>query len=177
MATTPGLPRAVDGGNGKLADSHQETDKMIITAIIASLAIATAPEKQDPSAYPELAQEKLLPAIIADLRRTLPDPYSVRDLIVCPARQIKIKDGRPVSWVVSFALNAKNAAGGYTGLRSYVVGFKNGQINLHASSTSMPGADAFDAMINRAIMKRFETCPSIPNDKLQALLSAPITDQ
>ncbi|CAN5410233.1 hypothetical protein BH09PSE4_BH09PSE4_03460 [soil metagenome] len=179
--TSPGAgPGGVPGSTGlswwerQVVVSHQETDTMIITVIAATLAFA-ASDKPDPSAYPDLSQERLLPAIIADLRRTLPDPYSIRDLIVCPAHHIKVENGHPVRWAVSFALNAKNASGGYTGLSSYLIGFKNGRINLHASPTLMAGTDALDAMINRAIMKNYEKCPTIPDAKVQELLAAPAT--
>lgn len=146
----------------------------------AILALSTAPSAHsatsidkvevDVAAYPELSSDALLPAIIGDLKQELADPYSIRDLTICPARSVKLRDGRPYSWVVDFALNARGKTGGYDGLTSFVIAFKQGRITLHASAAKFNKESALDTLINRANLKRFAPCERVPNAKVQALL-------
>ena len=61
---------------------------MLTYLIAASLVLtATANDDVDPASYPELAPAALLPAIIADLKRTVPDAYSIRDFSDLPGAQ------------------------------------------------------------------------------------------
>lgn len=144
-----------------------------IIAALISVSPAAA-EIIDPAAYAELAIDRQLPLIIADIKQTLPDPYSIRDLTVCPARVIKLRDGKVERWGATFAMNTKTDAGGYSGFTGYAMTVKNGRIDLHVTSMLMPSKDGFDALINRSIMKRFEKCTPIPNETVQALLERPI---
>ena len=99
----------------------------------------------DPAAYPELASDALLPPILAELKRTLKDPYSIRDFTLCPARAVKLKDGKPVGWAVMLSFNAKNSYGGYEGVKVYSVLFRNGRISGGLNAPSLapaPGSPA-----------------------------------
>lgn len=150
----------------------------MLLSLLAMASLATSPvsQQRDPAAYPELAAEVLLPAIVNDLRRTVPDPHSIKDFLLCPASKLKFKDGRLSGWTVNLAFNAKNDKGGYTGLTPYVVGFKDGVIKLHALSARLPGNDGFDGLINRATLDRHLRCDSIPDTQIQELLARPITN-
>jgi hypothetical protein len=156
----------------------------LASAVLAVLQISPAyslepspavSDKPDPSTYPELAPDRLLPAIIADLKRTIPDAYSMRDFLICPARRIKLIDGHPVRWSVTFGFNAKSESGGYTGLTSYSIAFKDSRIAMHASASKMPGKDGFDQLINDAIIKDLLKCSSVPDSRIQELLALPLT--
>jgi hypothetical protein len=153
---------------------------LAIFTVVPACSLELSPagsDKPDPAAYPELAPDRLLPAIIADLKRTIPDAYSIRDFLICPARQIKLADGRPVGWTVTFGFNAKSESGGYTGLTSYAITFKDGRIAMHAFSSKMPGKDGFDRLINDAIIKDLLKCSSVPDTRIQELLAQPLTPE
>lgn len=128
----------------------------------------------DPAAYPELAQDVLLPPILAELHRTLNDPYSIRDFVMCPARGIKLKNNRPVRWVVSISFNAKNEFGGYTGVRTYAAVFKDGHISGGIGSTQFAKLDGLEGLINNMVAKRMAACPNVPDAKVQQLLTGSI---
>lgn len=151
---------------------------LAFAAANAAGATALGDGELDPAAYPELAPEKLLPVIIADLKRTIADPYSMRDFLLCPPRQIRLESGRPVKWTVDFGFNARNANGGYSGLTPYVVVFKKGVITLHAltsQTASKDGLDGLDSLIARAGINHILKCPGVPDGQIQALIAAPLT--
>ena len=136
---------------------------------IAVAALATS-EIQAASAFPELSAEALAPAIIQDLKRTLPDAYSIRDLTICAPHKLKLKDGKPFSWAVQIGFNSKGPNGGYTGLAAYVVGFKQGVINLHAFSAMAPGGGAFAHLINDKSINKVIDCSRVSDARVQELL-------
>jgi hypothetical protein len=142
----------------------------MLTLAIA-LAAATTTADVDPAAYTELAPGALLPPILAELKNTLADPYSIRDFTLCPARSIKLKDGKPTGWQVSIAFNAKNSFGGYTGRKTYSVLFRNGVIRGGLLATQFGKTDGIEGLLNSMIVKQMAACPSVADDEIQRLLS------
>jgi hypothetical protein len=130
-----------------------------------------ARDAQTVAEFPELAPARLLPAIIEALKRELPDTRSIREFVICPARNIKIAKAtrRPTSWYVSIAFEAKNESGGYTGSRMYGAVFREGK-RILISSVQLPGKDGFDGLINRSIARSMEDCPVVADETLQELL-------
>ena len=146
--------------------------------LTAALAATPAPAADvDPAAYPELAPEVLLAPIVAELRRTLNDPYSIRDFVLCPARGIKLKEGRPVRWVVPISFNAKNEFGGYTGVKTYAAVFKDGHISGGIGSTQFAKSDGLEGLINNMVARRMAACPTVPDAEVQQLLTGSIYRQ
>ena len=140
-------------------------------AIISLALLAAAPSPAQQAPVPEVQIDAFLPALIAGLKRNLPDAYSVRDLTVCEASKVKLTDGRPTGWVVQLALNSRTTAGGYGGLTAYTAMFKEGRVNA-VYSTGQPSADPLNGLIYKAIMKRIARCRPIPQVQVQALLEA-----
>jgi hypothetical protein len=138
-------------------------------AIALAMATPTQGREIDPAAYPQLSVEQLLPALISGLKRSVPDAYSIRDLTVCPARNVKLKNGMPASWALQLAFNAKSESGGYTGLLAYVALFKDGKVT-QVLRTSLATKDALDRLIDRAILRRMADCTAVPDETVQQLL-------
>ena len=147
---------------------------LLTAALIASAGPAAAKDPVDPAAYPELASDVLLPPIIAELKRTLNDPYSIRDFTLCPPRGIKLKDGKPVSWVVLLSFNAKNGFGGYDGVKAYSALFRGGRISGGITSTQFASSEGLEGMINNMVSRRMATCPTIPDAAIQQIVSGSI---
>ncbi|MHA6724190.1 hypothetical protein [Sphingomonas sp. RS2018] len=158
---------AFGGGGSDHAGLQPETDMLIL-----AIALATAtPADVDPTGYFELMPGALLPLILAELKNTLADPYSIRDFTLCPARSIKLKEGKPVSWQVSIAFNAKNSFGGYTGRKTYSALFRNGVLRGGISSTQFAKTDGIEGLINSMVVKKMASCPQVADDEIQRLLS------
>lgn len=138
---------------------------------IAVALFAASPVAADQADYAELAPASLLPPIIAELKRTLADPYSIRDFVMCPPRRIKMKDGRPTSWQVSIAFNSKNSFGGYTGFKTYSVLFRDGLIRGGVMATQFARSDGIEGLLNSITTKQVVNCPPVSDDLLQELLS------
>lgn len=126
----------------------------------------------DPAAYPELASEAQLPAILAELRHTLPDIYSVREVRICPASRIKLKDGRPSDWAVRFEYNAKNQNGGYSGIQRDVAIFRRGRIAYPIGNAPQLGRTGLDGVFNKSVDRQMEACTAIPDSAVQQALGA-----
>lgn len=148
---------------------------MILRLMIAAVALLSGTSANadpiDPAAYPELAPDVLLPPIIAELKRTLKDPYSIRDLVLCRPEKVKIKDGRPVRWSVLFSLSAKNSYGGYAGVKMYSAVFRDGRIAGGLSSAEFENDTGLSGLINSMVARKMATCPTVPDEKVQQLLS------
>jgi hypothetical protein len=139
-------------------------------ALLAATPVA-AKEKVDPAAYPELSADALLPLILADLKQTMKDPWSIRGMLFCPARSITLKDGKPVSWSVMLQFNAKNGFGGYVGVRTYRAAFRKGQLNGPVRSAELDSEKGFAAIVNAAVAASVANCPAIPDEQIQQILS------
>jgi hypothetical protein len=76
--------------------------------------------------------QQTLAAVKYFIQRTFKDPYSVQDLrIGVPFWNTKgttLKD-----WVILFECNAKNGFGGYTGIQTHALMWKNGWIDQGAT--------------------------------------------
>jgi hypothetical protein len=138
--------------------------------MLATLANPASAEKVDPDAYPALAAEVILPPIIANLKRTLPDPYSIRDFVLCRPYNIHLKDGVPTSWAVMISFNAKNTNGGYSGIKIYIPVFRDGHVSGDISSITQDRADAFNRLFDNAMEKKMAGCPAVPDEQIQVLL-------
>ncbi len=144
---------------------------MLTLALV--LATTTAAADVTPADYPELAPGALLPPILSELKRTLADPYSIRDFVICPARGIKMKAGKPTGWNVLIAFNAKNSYGGYAGLKTYSVVFRNGQIRGGILAAQFATSEGIEGLVNSMIARRTVNCPPVSDDDIQRMLSAP----
>jgi hypothetical protein len=143
----------------------------VAAALLLSAAPAPAKDAVDTAAYPELASDVLLPPILAELKRTAKDPYPIRDFTLCPPRAIKLKDGKPISWVVMLSFNARGSFGGYEGIKIYGVRFRNGRVSGPVTATELASNAGIDGLINSAIAKLTATCPMIPDATIQQFLS------
>jgi hypothetical protein len=152
--------------------------RMLPAALAAVMMLSAIPaaakDAVDPAAYPELASEVLLPPILVELKRTLKDPYSIRDLTLCPPRGIKLKDGKPTSWVVMLSFNARGSFGGYEGIKIYGVRFRNGRVSGPVTATELASNAGIDGLINSAIAKLTATCPMIPDATIQQIISGSV---
>jgi hypothetical protein len=132
----------------------------------------TAPEMPMPADYddPGPKPENVLPAILGSLRRTLRDPSSIKDFTLCdvqasPAFRPPLPRApwRRARWRVDFALNAKNAYGGYSGLQPFSATFENGALtDAHAVSLG--------AELNAKYLSMTEECRRVPDAEIQQLL-------
>lgn len=149
------------------------TALFLLVTVPGATIKASAASKIDPSAYPELSLDHLLPLIVADIKANLPDPYSIKDLTVCSAGMIHLRDGKPYKWSVQLAMNAKGPNGAYTGFSPYTIGFKQGTVDLHIFSPGL-SREGLDGLIRRSVMKQFASCTTIPDATVQSLLVRPI---
>ena len=107
---------------------------LIATTLLASICAAFPNAAQNEAAhhgpYPNYE------SIVRDwMKRTLADPYSVRDLTI--AKPVKgWRTGSPLfgeksvnyGWEVIVTLNAKNQFGAYTGLQTYDLIIRDGKV-------------------------------------------------
>ena len=142
-------------------------------APLAAFSPVLASERIDPAAYPELAPDAQLPAILAELRHTLPDIYSVREMRICPASRIKLKDGKPNDWAVRFEYNAKNQSGGYAGIQRDVAIFRNRRIAYPIGGEPQLGRSGLDGVLGRTVDRQMEACTAVPDATIQQVLAAP----
>lgn len=147
------------------------------TAVAALMVLLTASAAQadqqiDPAGYRELAPEALLPAILAELRHTLPDVYSVREMRLCPASHIKLKDGQPNDWSVRLEFNARNETGGYAGIRRDVAVFKNRHIAGSVGTAPQLGRTGLNGVFSKMVDKQMAPCTAIPDAAIQQALAA-----
>lgn len=146
--------------------------EVAIAAAAANLAVvgSHAAPPVDVSAYPELAPDALLPPIIAELRRTLKDPQSVRDFTLCPPVKVKMKDGRPLRWSVLLSFNAKNSYGGYDGIKMFSAGFRQGRLISGVNSAQFNNNEGFAGLVNNAIARKMAQCPIVPDERIQQMM-------
>lgn len=136
-----------------------------------------------PSGYdnPGPRPEQVLEKVIRRLHVELKDPYSIRDLTICELEQTKasVAPFSPVwrrsRWFVRFALNSKNAYGGYTGSTPYYAFFDNGDvayIEQGVLSELIVGrlSDLSLADLNREMTRARQPCPKVADEAIQALL-------
>lgn len=141
---------------------------MILTA---AFPIAIALTQTVPAAgYPELTPEALLPAVVAEMKRTLADPSSVRDLVICPPKKVKLKDGKPASFAIKIGLSAKNLYGAYAGRQYFGLVFRQGRVWNRMSPITMSGSGGLTGLINDSIARDVERCERITSLQLQRAL-------
>lgn len=116
--------------------------------------------------------DNILPAIVGKLRTTLRDPSSVRDFVLCEPQVSKPfkypgngNQWERAHWTVYFALNAKNAYGGYTGPRAYTAKYENGTLSDVYSPNMGRELDAKMLELTRG-------CPHISETVVQEMLEA-----
>jgi hypothetical protein len=143
-----------------------------VLAIGLVSAPAAAHDPIDTSAYPELAPQAMLPAIIASLKHSLKDPHSIQDLTICRPYKLSLKNGRPHTWATMLSFNSKNAMGGYEGVTMYAAAFKDGAVSGDISKAQMNTNEGLDRLINRAIAKDMRGCVAIADAEVQRLLQA-----
>lgn len=146
---------------------------MLSHSIAAALLVAAGAE---PATTPvatldPLSGRALLDQILPKLKRTLRDPYSVRDFSICAPRGVKWKDGRPERWTVLFSFNARNAYGGYTGVETWFAMFRKGRLSGELVRTQLQSTDGLMGLLNRPVQRQLEQCEPIPDDELQRLMS------
>ncbi len=148
---------------------------MILCAGISSdLARAQETEGTSPVADindPGPKPDDVLPAIIANLKRSMKDPYSIRDFALCEPKITKAfkypgagNRWEPAHWSVDFELNAKNGFGGYAGRTYFSATYKAGRLDSVGSPNL--GAD-----LNTKLLGLTEACPRVPDAEIQRLLS------
>ncbi len=148
-------------------------------ALMSTIAPARKlpPQPPMPIGYedPGPAPENLLSKIVAKLRTTLKDPYSLRDLRVCEPKAGNAYYGlewKRARWSSMIALNSKNAFGGYTGVTVFSVPFENGEAT---DMMQMGGLSVLSAAQNAELMARTQAmaqaCPRVPDAEIQRLLA------
>ena len=145
--------------------------RIAATLLLAVPTIAHAKDDVDIAAYPELSAEVLLPPILAELKHTLADPYSVRDFVLCPAGGVKLTNGKPTRWTVRFSFNARNSFGGYTGVKTYSALFRDGHLSGALMATQFAVNTGIEGIINNMVVRRMATCPTIPDETVQKMMS------
>ena len=81
---------------------------------------------EDIGPYPYAADFK--PVVMAHIRKTFVDPYSIRSASVSQAVRGHLEGQQ--GWLVCVEANAKNRVGGYVGLQRAAVLLKHGQVAL-----------------------------------------------
>ncbi len=147
----------------------------MISVWMAALAAAGAAQPlaaQQPPAisHPEVSREALLHQILPKLKRTIRDPYSIRDFTLCSPRGLKLKDGRPDRWSVFFSFNAKNAYGGYVGIETWLAVFRKGRLSGELIRSELHVTDGLMGVLNRPLQREMEACSPIPDNQVQHLL-------
>lgn len=132
---------------------------------------ALAQDAHDYQHYPELSPDAQIVQVLGELKRTLKDPYSIRDFVFCEPLKIKWQDGKPVRWAVMLSFNARNSYGGYAGVQMYSALFRNGRLSGGVTSAQFGSSEGLEGLINNAIARKMANCPFIPDDKIQQMLS------
>ena len=144
----------------------------LLSTMIALEGAAQVPATSPPPGYSDAGIKPVnpLPAIIAELRRTMKDPYSIRDFSFCepkvsPAFQYPSAGQRweKAHWKVEFALNAENGFGGYAGRTYFSADFENGRL------TSL-GSPNLGPELNSKLLDLVKDCPSVPDAEIQRYL-------
>lgn len=112
----------------------------------------------------------VLPEILGNLRRSMKDPYSIRDLKICQPKivpAVRLPNGTEMkpSWTVDFSLNAKNSYGGYSGVTPFTAHFENGKLTDLGSIDINPN-------INAKMLELSAGCPSVPDATIKKLLDS-----
>ncbi|TRO96893.1 hypothetical protein FKB34_02705 [Glycocaulis profundi] len=141
-----------------------------------SSALAKSDAEPMPLGYDDAGEEPdiedILQDIARELRVTLRDPYSVRDLRVCnamfrEARGAQYIGWQPSVWAFNFTLNARTAAGGYAGLSHFLGSYRHGELvritNLTSEAREIGLAVPYDASV-------FDGCRRVSQQEWEALL-------
>lgn len=114
---------------------------------------------------------KVLADIMVSLKKTMKDPYSIRDLRLCepkvtPAFKYPGAGERwePAKWTVAFELNAKNGFGAYAGRTYFTATYKAGRLED-------VGSPNLGAALNGKLLSITENCPRVPNAQVHSLLA------
>jgi hypothetical protein len=114
---------------------------------------------------------EVLPAILTELRRTMRDPYSIRDFAICDPQVTEAfkypgagQRWERAHWTVKFVLNAKNSYGGYAGLTYFSATYQNGQLQSVSSPNLGPE-------LNAKLVDLARDCPRVPDAEIQRLLA------
>jgi hypothetical protein len=121
------------------------------------------------SDWPELRPDALLPPIVAELKRTLKDPYSIRDLVICAPRKASFEDGRPQAWGLMVSLSAKNSYGAYEGTSIYYARFAHGRL-VGVTSLLFARDEGLEGLANASTRRQVADCPSVSDELVQKLL-------
>ncbi len=151
-----------------------KTAACLLAAVLTCTTVPVHADAINPAAYPELSVDALLPPILAELKRTLKDPHSITDFTLCLPHKAKLRDGHPVSWSVTFSLNARNSYGGYEGVHIYSALFHDGHLSGPILSDQFDSNEGFEGLINGMIARKMATCPMIDDAHIQAILSGSI---
>lgn len=152
---------------------------MALSLLATSTAYAKPyPPPPMPPGYdnPGPKPENALPQIVAKLSGELRDSSSIRDFVLCePSAQPASKPlwksdtWHRAYWSAMFALNAKNAYGGYTGRERWTARFADGAVERLV--TGRLGSSGLDAQLNALADKLLESCQGIPDAEIQRLLA------
>lgn len=144
-----------------------------VSALSPGAAIGQVAQNSPPSADLHNSGPKptnVLAEIMVSLRKTMKDPYSIRDLRLCepkvtPAFKYPGAGERwePAKWTVAFELNAKNGFGAYAGRTYFTATYRAGRLEDVGSPNL--GAD-----LNGKLLSITENCPRVPNPEVQSLL-------
>lgn len=139
-------------------------------AVCTLASSAQAHKLIDTSAFPELAPEAMLSAVVASLKHSLNDPHSIQDFTICRPYKLGLKDGRPHTWAIMLSFNVKNGNGGYEGMTRYAAAFKDGRVDGDISKAQMETNVGLDRIINNAIAKDMVSCVNVPDAEIQQRL-------
>ena len=155
------------------ADAARVLFTIATVAALSGPAIGQVVQDPPPSADLHNAGPKptnVLPDILASLRKTMKDPYSIRDLRLCepkvtPAFKYPGAGERwePAKWTVAFELNAKNGFGAYAGRTYFAATYKAGKLDD-------VGSPNLGAELNGKLLSITESCTRVPNAEIQSFL-------
>jgi len=141
-----------------------------LTYLLAAAAVTAAQPQPAPSSFVETRPSAMLEQILPKLRRTLADPYSVRDFSLCPPCGLKLKKGRPDRWTVFFSFNAKNSLAGYTGIRTWLAAFRGGRLQGEPFDAGVDDTSGLMVVLNRPSQRQLATCAPVPDEEIQRLM-------
>lgn len=146
-----------------------------LVGLVACFASWDHVQAQDPTATPDINNagpkpSNTLEPILAELKKTMKDPYSIRDLRVCEPKVVPAfkypgagQRWEGAHWSVEFELNAKNGFGAYAGRRYFSANYKDGLLH-HVGSPDL------GASLNGKLLAFTENCQRVPDAEVQRIL-------
>lgn len=150
---------------------------LVLTSAVSSAKYDPPPMPvgyDDPGPVPTHVAEQ----IVANLRTTLKDPYSIKGLSICESNREnaspphrKHDDWKPANWTVIFGLNAKSSYGGYTGQHDGMAWFRAGKLT-RVEFNEDEATSQVDVDMREITAKLLASCEHVSDDQVQRFVQA-----